>query len=426
MNPPQRTRVQVTRSDSGVRITVPPAMPPRAAPWAIPLLLLFAFAFPAFVFMMTSEIPTKVRLIFAGMATVVPVPAMLALIARLTRSWQLERTGSELIVTKKGLLGTRTRRWPWAQIRSITTVQSGRRGSGEYARDVPLYELRIGLDGSKTAKVLRGSDDEHELLWIAWNLMTLNPPPTPVPAPPRVDYRPGKPADSRATVESTADRVRITLPPMGVFKSQPNGALVGALVLPVFSLFAGGALIFFRSKLGGIWQIGLAALILFVVVGTLFTLVEVNRRCRRGTVEADRQQLRITWTGLLGSDSREWRWDQIQRVEGGFTGTTINEAPQMALLVTLKSGTVFKGFAGRDRAELDWIAGEVIRLSRPEPVAVESTLQAPGGQCQICGAEMKDRRVFCARCRTPHHEDCWRYTGQCSTYGCREIRFVKE
>jgi hypothetical protein len=42
------------------------------------------------------------------------------------------------------------------------------------------------------------------------------------------------------------------------------------------------------------------------------------------------------------------------------------------------------------------------------------------GQCQICGAGLEGVLVRCARCATPHHADCWEYTGTCSTYGCGE------
>ena len=44
--------------------------------------------------------------------------------------------------------------------------------------------------------------------------------------------------------------------------------------------------------------------------------------------------------------------------------------------------------------------------------------------CQICGEEIRCEMVFCRRCRTPHHLDCWQYNGCCSTYGCRETRYV--
>jgi hypothetical protein len=38
--------------------------------------------------------------------------------------------------------------------------------------------------------------------------------------------------------------------------------------------------------------------------------------------------------------------------------------------------------------------------------------------CQVCGTDAAGRTVLCGSCRTPHHEDCWRYVGRCSTYGC--------
>lgn len=44
--------------------------------------------------------------------------------------------------------------------------------------------------------------------------------------------------------------------------------------------------------------------------------------------------------------------------------------------------------------------------------------------CQVCGEEIESDMVFCRRCRTPHHLDCWQYTGCCSTYGCRETRYI--
>ena len=38
--------------------------------------------------------------------------------------------------------------------------------------------------------------------------------------------------------------------------------------------------------------------------------------------------------------------------------------------------------------------------------------------CMICGEAVVERRVQCRRCQTPHHQECWEYLGQCSTYGC--------
>lgn len=44
--------------------------------------------------------------------------------------------------------------------------------------------------------------------------------------------------------------------------------------------------------------------------------------------------------------------------------------------------------------------------------------------CRICGEDIITDMVFCRRCKTPHHQECWHYYGACSTYGCRESRYV--
>ncbi len=48
----------------------------------------------------------------------------------------------------------------------------------------------------------------------------------------------------------------------------------------------------------------------------------------------------------------------------------------------------------------------------------------PRTKCQVCGEGLSERVVHCLACRTPHHEECWRYTGVCSIYACRETRYV--
>jgi len=38
--------------------------------------------------------------------------------------------------------------------------------------------------------------------------------------------------------------------------------------------------------------------------------------------------------------------------------------------------------------------------------------------CCVCCEALTQEVVFCVRCKTPHHRDCWEYSGGCSTYGC--------
>ena len=43
--------------------------------------------------------------------------------------------------------------------------------------------------------------------------------------------------------------------------------------------------------------------------------------------------------------------------------------------------------------------------------------------CRICGEEIHDGLVFCRRCKTPHHRDCWQYAGRCSVFACGETEY---
>jgi hypothetical protein len=63
------------------------------------------------------------------------------------------------------------------------------------------------------------------------------------------------------------------------------------------------------------------------------------------------------------------------------------------------------------------------RESGIEFVAGPPPAQGPP-RCQVCGEAISTDLVQCRSCHTPHHRDCWKYYGACSTYGCRETRFV--
>lgn len=56
-------------------------------------------------------------------------------------------------------------------------------------------------------------------------------------------------------------------------------------------------------------------------------------------------------------------------------------------------------------------------------VARVSASALAGSLCQVCGSSLgQGRIVYCIRCMTPHHAECWDYAGQCSTFACRERR----
>lgn len=52
------------------------------------------------------------------------------------------------------------------------------------------------------------------------------------------------------------------------------------------------------------------------------------------------------------------------------------------------------------------------------PVVVQEAV------CQVCGEDIVTDMVFCRRCSTPHHLECWQYVGACAIYGCQEKNYV--
>ena len=67
-----------------------------------------------------------------------------------------------------------------------------------------------------------------------------------------------------------------------------------------------------------------------------------------------------------------------------------------------------------------------IQLTRSQGIAFMDDTQAVPLEhvmCRVCGESIADDLVFCRRCKTPHHRDCWLYAGQCSVYACGETQF---
>ena len=44
--------------------------------------------------------------------------------------------------------------------------------------------------------------------------------------------------------------------------------------------------------------------------------------------------------------------------------------------------------------------------------------------CKVCGEAIQHDLVYCRRCKTPHHGECWQYIGACSVYGCQEKAYL--
>ena len=45
--------------------------------------------------------------------------------------------------------------------------------------------------------------------------------------------------------------------------------------------------------------------------------------------------------------------------------------------------------------------------------------------CPVCGCQCEDEPHICDRCQTPHHQECWDYSGGCAIFGCDEKRWQR-
>lgn len=329
--------------------------------------------------------------------------------AECKNSWRLERTAQALRFTRKGLWGTRTRTWPADGISSLWVDETS---VGYENRAIVVVGFRNGR-----SEDLLSSPDVEEVQWLAAMLTD--------------------PRGTRLTLDQPA------------LAAEPVRRRVDPAVIPstlAVRRLSRGAELTFLPLLGtrGRWG--------RLLMGTLWGLTAILGMSlmypTRGTYRS--WIARIGLLGILGSLAALVTWlnrsAKIQVVEETVLiilyplGTTYQfKTGDLEFVQTFRSGRhaelqfLFRGrpkirlLRGRPPDELEW-AARYLRVAikgRPEQESEPMRVDATVGDCRVCGEKMERRVIYCARCRTPHHEECWSYVGQCSTYGCREIRFTR-
>ncbi len=148
-----------------------------------------------------------------------------------------------------------------------------------------------------------------------------------------------------------------------------------------------------------------------------------------------------TRTTVLGSELRV-RYKEREAAEKLLSDGVCWQARQLyeflqrsCLLIAIKRGSLtirkytrIRKFHDLDqfvRIGLAWFDQALLTQSEGiEFVADDQAQILDEITCKVCGDGIVLDMVFCARCRTPHHHDCWLYTGRCSVYGCQETRFT--
>jgi len=207
--------------------------------------------------------------------------------------------------------------------------------------------------------------------------------------------------------------IALLKPPIALkSRGQLWGAVGGSIALLFLSSVPAIALSLFHQEAG--------FTVLFPLIGAAIGTVIIASAIRWDR-EAAVLEVRDGYLTLVRSsgDRKQWPVAEIASVQA------IWAAGPWALKITPKQGDPYTAFKGRGRIEMDWVAGLLRAALAPPRPAAPAVRILPGGVCQVCGSAMEERIVLCAKCRTPHHEECWTFNGSCSTYACKEIRFTR-
>jgi hypothetical protein len=164
---------------------------------------------------------------------------------------------------------------------------------------------------------------------------------------------PPRPAGSQAEVDEYPEGVTITLPPVGYVSVGGAMLLAGVLVVGLMA-----------------WLIAVTEIVpgpvrtIFAFVGFLGLLAAIHglRLARRRVVIAVvGSRLLILQTGLLRSKERQWEASDLSAIRVDKSGIEVNEEPVPELQIIPSGGSKVGLLAGRDPAQITWIAAELRR-----------------------------------------------------------------
>jgi len=406
---PSYSRILKTEEPDRIRLEMPPAG--IASPGGI--LIFTSLVWSGLVVWGGVVALSLGRMEFAVMAAIAMLPGLLglgtgAILCR--RCWSIERTPDRIVFERRGAFRRSRRSW---NVEDVSTLYTERVNTGEESG--PGGVLVLAFRNGRSQDVVQGKSEE-EIQWVAAMLQDARgqrraAPPVPLqtPAPPRV-----RASDSivPASLRSVKDEGGVDLSFLALLHFRRRWwTLLGWTVLWTLAILGISALL---ARMGTPSPVMTKVAIAVLLLGVLGRLAILSRtatvRIRGGVVTILQNQ---------GRGSREFPAEDIEFIQ------TFRDSGDTELQFLLRGKPKLRLFGGRPADELEWAARFLrVALKARTDEAAPLQVDAKAGECQVCGEKMETRVVFCARCRTPHHEECWSYVGQCSTYGCREIRFT--
>lgn len=120
----------------------------------------------------------------------------------------------------------------------------------------------------------------------------------------------------------------------------------------------------------------------------------------------------VHWSRMSG-----WRWFGVFVVLALLGPWLVPWAVDSPDLVLSALGFALVLFFGiwASRRPYEWAKAEESGIQFLEPAGPPPPADA---RCLICRHALAGDIVTCARCRTPHHRECFRFVGTCSIYAC--------
>ena len=177
-----------------------------------------------------------------------------------------------------------------------------------------------------------------------------------------------QPAGSKAKLETRADGLSLAVPPAGIRKGTRGLFFFAVFWCGFMAVFTG--LMFFATGTKGRhatpWEAA-PFLLLFWLVGFGLMAGALNMARRRALFIVDRTSLRLAQAGLFGTKSWVWRREDISAIRADASGMKVNNQPVIELQIHPRGAKKVGVLAGRDEAELRWIASTLRRATNLTP-----------------------------------------------------------
>jgi hypothetical protein len=186
----------------------------------------------------------------------------------------------------------------------------------------------------------------------------------PASDPGEVDRR-EQPNGSKIIYEPLPSGLTLNVPASGIWRGSGGLFVFGLFWCGFIAVFT-GALVHatlgaknVRNNAGVFGPVAfIAGIAAFWAIGAGLLLAGVNMGRRRAGLAVADGKLMILQTNLFGSKTKEWRLEDLASVRIGPSGTTIGDSdiPILELQVVPREGKPFGLLAGREVAEIEWMA----------------------------------------------------------------------